>query len=606
MFTIKFEMKKNILKKIVLLLGVVLFSYCSKGDSISKPEEPILETNTELSFLQTTRGTYNSGEQVGLSAFSINNTSSTLVKISGISVRIKDFKSNGMISESIISSEEIEIPINESYQIPDKMVFTIPQSLEKKSYAIYIKLKFADGTIRESYKTFFRVIDANTLTTYKIEKEDYQGLPVFKLRGGLSAEYAIQKSAAAFVSGISHSWTSPIEVVASTPDFLERSIDNTIDFYEDAIGSATEVETVIIATGIPGVQYLAKNMKAVVLPLHFLVASGTVKEAQTILEQANNSGYSAYGTIGHDFSITNTQSVGWIKLLDLPEQYKKFINDHQVKNVILLGHTGANDGETAAQKVVDRRNKYEEGSLYLMRFSGDASDGYLKQILSDYNTTNLSSVTAVADWEAGIIPEQIDGFSNTLKAETSVSVTSITANDGVHLWNLGTYTALALAKKNKAIFEVGGPAVRGISTNQYLLGNPSYESWIRYVPFLYFAAFSAEYQYDNWLSTKIKGAVESYFPEIVFEDLTFWTNDSAMDILLRSKGLTVRSSNYQEGQLWDLSNGLNSLTEVRAKDILDKTTPSVFKNWNESLQYLDLDDLQEISNKFPEIKINLQ
>ncbi|MCF7567979.1 hypothetical protein L3X37_06310 [Sabulilitoribacter arenilitoris] len=599
-------MKKKILKKIVILLGVVLFSYCSKDDSISKSEESVLETDTEVSFLQTTKGTYISGEQVDLSAFSIKNTSSTLVKIAEVSVRIRNFNDNKIINESIVSSEEIEIPINESYQMAGKMVFTIPQSLEKKSYAIHIKLKFEDGTLKESYKTFFRVIDVNTLTTYKIDKEDYQGLPVFKLRGGLSAEYAIQKSAATFVSGISHSWTSPIEIVESTPDFLEHSINKTINFYDETIGTTTPVETVIISTGIPGVQYLARNMKGIVLPLHFLVASGTVKEAQTILEQANNSGYSVYGTIGHDFSITNTQSVGWIKLLDLPNQYKKFINDHQVKNVILLGHTGTNDGETEAQKVADTRNKYEQGSLYLMRFQGDTSDGYLKQILSDYNTTRLSSITKVADWEAGIISEQIDNFSTMLKAETRVSVTSVTANDGVHLWNLGTYTSLALAKKNQSIFEVGGPAIRGISTNQYLLGNPGYENYIRYVPFLYFAAFSTEFQYNNWLSTKIKSAVNSYFPDIVFEDLTFWTNRADMDVLLRSKGLTVRSSNYQEGQVWNLSNGINSLTEVRAEDILTTTTPLAYKNWSESLQYLDLDDIEDISNRFPEIKVKLK
>ncbi len=591
-----------------IVLALILIGYAcskSKDDNTIDPPGPILETNIEIGYLETEKGDYNVGEQINLNTFKITNVSTTAVSISSVIVRIKDFSTNAILHDFETVSD-LKIEIGKEQDINSNTVFTIPGNFQKKSYGVYIRVIFSNGTARELYKTFFRVVDAQTLTTYRIDKEDYNGLPVFKLRGGLSAEYAVQKSAATFVSGISHTWTTPIETIASTPDFLERSINNTISFYNDAIGSTTPIETVILATGIPGVQYLARNMKAVVLPLHYLVASGTVKEAQTILEQANNSGYSTYGTIGHDFSITNTQSVGWIKLLDVPEQYKKFINNHQVQNVILLGHTGTNDGETSAQKVTDARNEYEAGSLYLMRFAGDASDGYLKQILSDYNTTRLSAVTKIADWEAGIIPEQIDNFTNTLKTETSVSITSITADDGVHLWNIGTYTSLSLMQKNKSIFEVDGPVLRGVSTNQYLLGNPSYESYIRYVPFLYFAGISAEFQYDNWLNTKIKSAINSYFPDIVFEDLTFWTNDAAMDVLLKSKGLTVRSSNYQEGQLWDISNGLNSLTEVRAVDILHNRTSSEYKNWNQSLQYLNINDLKDISSKFPEIKVTLK
>ncbi len=561
-------------KKSVLILFIIIFSFwnCSKKDTMADAKLlPALDTEVSIEdFIYPNKGDFGIGENVTLNAFAIKNISATKVSITSVIVRVINFKEPNKSVHTFELAKNIEIPVNNSYTVASQDIISIPSDFQKDSYGIYIDVKFIGGAIKKFYKTFFRVTDPQTLLTYNIGKEDYQGLSVFKLRGGLSAEYSIQKSVATFVSGISHTWTTPIETVASTPDFLERSINSTIDFYNEVIGDTAPIENIIISTGIPGVQYLARNMKAIVLPVHYLVASGTVKEAQTILEHANNTGYSAYGTIGHDFSITNTQSVGWIKLLELPSQYKKFINDHQVKNVILLGHTGTNDGETEAQKVTDSRGEYEKGSLYLMRFSGDASDGYLKQILSDYNTTQLSNVSKVADWEAGIITEQIDNFSNVLKAETSVSVATITANDGVHLWNLGTYTALSLMQKNKAAFEVDGPVVRGISTNQYLLGNPGYESYIRYVPFLYFAGFSAEFQYDNWLSTKIKTAINNYFPDIVFEDLTFWTNDASMDTLLKSKGLTVRSSNYQEGQLWDTSNGLNSLTEVRAVDIINK------------------------------------
>lgn len=587
---------------------------CSSDDQTDLPENK-QETEIEIGYVQTNKGSYAFDEVVHLHAFAIKNTSETKVSISKVIARIKKVNEVNFLQE-IVLSDPLEIEVGKEHQIGGSELMTIPASFDEAAYEIIIKIVFSDTSSREFYKSFFRLVSDETNTTYHIARDDYQTLPIFKLKNGLSAEYAVQKSAAAFVSGISHSWETPLQPILSTPDFLERSINKTVDFYSELIGNSTEVETVIIAPGIPGIPYLAKSMNALVLPLHYLVGAGTVKEARGILDHANANGYSAYGTLGYDYSISTTTGVAWIKLLDLPKQYKQFILDHQVKNVVLCGHTGINDGETVARKVSDELQKYEKGSLYLMHFSGSASEGYLKQVIRDFNSTPLEPKEKIADWEAGITTEQLDAFSNSLLNETNVSVTSVTANDGVHLWNMGTYSSLALIHKNKAIFEDDGPAVRGVSLNPYLIAHPSYESWIRFVPFLYWQGFSAEYQYNNSLNTKIKSAINAYFPEIVFENLDFWVNSTnnfggfnhgvEMVNFLKSKGLSVRNNDLSANEVWNISDGMNAPVEIRSENLLNDVSPLGYLNWNARLNYLKPEDLKDISNRFPEIKVTLK
>ena len=57
-----------------------------------------------------------------------------------------------------------------------------------------------------TYSSYFRVVTPGMLTTYQIAKEEYKGLNVFMLDGGMSAEYAVQKSLANLTAGVSHTW----------------------------------------------------------------------------------------------------------------------------------------------------------------------------------------------------------------------------------------------------------------------------------------------------------------------------------------------------------------------------------------------------------------
>ena len=104
------------------------------------------------------------------------------------------------------------------------------------------------------------------LTTYQIAKEEYKGLNVFMLDGGMSAEYAVQKSLANLTAGVSHTWQIGREEVPNryggTPDFLQQSVQHTVDLYNEYLGKSKKLKTVIIATGVPAVPYLSAAMEA--------------------------------------------------------------------------------------------------------------------------------------------------------------------------------------------------------------------------------------------------------------------------------------------------------------------------------------------------------
>lgn len=121
-----------------------------------------------------------------------------------------------------------------------------------------------------------------------------------------------------------------------TPDFLQQSVQHTVDLYNEYLGKSKKLKTVIIATGVPAVPYLSAAMEAPVLPLHFLVSVNSTKEVSSILEYSSQAGVPCYATLGYDASMDDV-GVAWIKLLALPDEYRKFIIEHEVENVIIAG-----------------------------------------------------------------------------------------------------------------------------------------------------------------------------------------------------------------------------------------------------------------------------
>lgn len=78
---------------------------------------------------------------------------------------------------------------------------------------------------------YIRVFNSTTIKQardlYHIGKEIYQGISVYTLDGGMSSEYAVEKSLAALDAGISHSWYTEHKgkvprPIFSSPDFLKN------------------------------------------------------------------------------------------------------------------------------------------------------------------------------------------------------------------------------------------------------------------------------------------------------------------------------------------------------------------------------------------------
>jgi len=584
--------------------------------------DPVL---LDISNCVTTKGSYLAGDKVNIS-FTLSNSSSSPVRIKTLNILIQNLNHPAGFINQITLENDLVIARKNKYQVNNSEIWTIPANAPKDPFGVYIQYILSDGHKETAYETFFHVVDKNMITTFQIQRFSYKGLSVFSLDGGMSAEYAVEKSGANLASGISDSWkvnahaSGPNHVYA-TPEFLENSVKQTVNFYNDVLGFSTPVQSVIISTGIPSVPYLSSAMKAPVLPLHFLVSANTVKEIQSVLDYSNANGYSSYATLGYDASVP--YAVAWIKLLDLPKEYVNFLIQHKVKNVILLGATAATGGEATARKVVStgagNQGKYSKGSVFILYPQGGVSADVtaLKDKVKDIDSVPLEAEFArVADWESGIIPEQINNFTKSIKRNTSVKdIRFITSKDDGQLYNLATYVSLAFIYKNIKAFTAGGSSpVKGVALNPYLLSDPLYENRFKYIPLVYWQGNPLESVIDK-LQQIVKAAISSYFPGIKFNELNFWVNSSinfggpekamAMKNALLLKGLkNIKDNDYSFDEVWDPKDGMKAPCEVRAKEVMKFTTPAALKMWNDKLSPLLPADLCQLSHRFPKILIN--
>ena len=598
----------------------------STGPIDTSSPDPTLTVSLSASTTFTTENVISPGSGVFLQETTLTNNSSSTLTLANVTAEVRAISApNTSLNDTILVANQT-LASGESLIIPESQIWLTANDVTEQSYLVYLTYGLEEATTNtivdeadgSLYTTFFRILADASTTTYDISRSSQNDLPAFTLQRGLSAEYAIEKSAASLASGISHSWLleNP-PAVHSSPDFLQRSIDKTISFYDDNFGENTPIETVVIGTGIPAVPYVARATKGVVLPVHFLVGAETIKEIQTIVDYANNNGDSAYAAFGHDFSITNSAGVAWIKMLSLPQEYLDFITRHNVQHVVLYGYAGSIDGERAAEQVLNGTDGFDPGAIYLMYIAGDASTGFLRQAIQDFDDFERGSRTSIPDWESGILSSQIDSFTANLKTlQNAPDITYITSERDLPLWDMGTYATLAFMHKNRTAFESQGRIVQGVSMNPYLLAHPGFESSINYVPFLYFAGIPAPTHIPR-LNTDIRDSIASYFPEITFDNLNFWvnlannhggvSNGNAMVGALSNEGFAnLRSNDFSENEIWNPADGLDAPSEVRATELLSNMTATEFKAWNDALVPLSQTDLIDIGNRFNTVRVNVQ
>jgi hypothetical protein len=588
---------------------------------------PLPDSVLDIKDCRTNSGSYNGGEAVRLS-FHVLNNSASVIKVKAVTVTIRDlYHDDSLVQEKELSPGFV-IPSRDSLKFDSVDIWNIPSYAASHPYGVFISYTLADGSTRGAqYRTFFRVVKPAMLTTFDIDRYNYHGLTVFALDGGMSAEYAVEKAGESLEAGISHSWKvngpgSGPNPVYSTPRFLENSVKKTVAFYDSNFGSRTAFNSVVISTGIPSVPYLARAMKAPVLPLHFLVGANTVREIETIVNEADRSGYPSYATLGYDGSMPNV-AVAWIKLLDLPREYIDFLKRHHVKNVVILGATGSVGGEATAKKVIaagdySTKKRYAPGSVFILYPGGGSAvdKAALNERVKDIGSViQQADFTRIADWESGIIPEQVKNFSRAIRSSTMVKgVWFITGKDDGDLYKLATYVTLAFVHKNVRQFAKDGAApVKGIILNPYLISNPVFESRFKYIPLVYWQGNPAKV-ISKEVTEDVKGAISSYFPDVKLENLDIWLNSSRnfggaervnkLKRLLESEGFAdIKSNDCSFDEIWNPSDGMHSPCEIKAQDLLHTTTPQGLKEWNAQLVPLAPLDLIDLAHRFPAILI---
>ena len=486
----------------------------------------------------------------------------------------------------------------------EPFVWKVPSEFTPAAIGVYQK---EEGQL--IYSSYFRVVTPGMLTTYQITKEEYKGMNVFMLDGGMSAEYAVQKSLANLTAGVSHTWFigpgGGPKPVWGTPDFLQQSVRHTVDLYNEHLGKSKKLKTVIISTGVPTVPYLSAAMEAPVLPLHFLVSVNSAKEVSSILEYSSQVGVPCYATLGYDASM-NDVGVAWIKLLALPDEYRQFIIEHEVENVIIAGIGENVKSESYCRKISETGvdgQEYANGSLYILYTqSGSEHDIHtISRNIVDYNILSLEEGKNLADWESGVVNRQIDNISKGILEHTPAQVYSLIATyDMMDMYNLGANIAMYFMYKNREQTKV---FVQGTYLNEYLISQPLYELTQGYIPLLFWQFVPPESTIER-IKRDIQKVVDTYEKGVLLEDRTVYVNarigKEELVQELKKKGfrfITERKDNVEE--LWDLSDGINSPCEEVAKNIVKKIGVKKYQTQCKNSRYMDLDDLKQVIGNIP-------
>lgn len=548
-----------------------------------------------------------------------------LMSCSGKDSRKQELKSVYELGETFVMAEETGLadsvvlrslsdegnPLLATLSLPVDGV--IPAEWEGKAVGVFNK--YPD---KEEYVTFFRVAASGQLLSYVIEEEEYEGLPVFKLNGGMSPEFAVQKSLANLAAGVSQTWEigpgGGPQPVWGTVDFLQRSIERTIGLYDSLLGADTPVENVIIGTGIPVVSYLSAATKSVFLPIQYLVSVNSIKEIQGILDYEAKRQLPLYATLGYDASMADV-GVAWIKLLDLPSAYKDFVVRHNVKNVIVAGVGQQAFGESFVRKYVDsgkEGEEYADGSLYILYTQGGSEEDlkHITSYITDYDEKLLDKGRMIADWESGVIDKQVDRIGNSIRKQTDAAVYSLLSpKDMGCFYNFALDLSLAFMQKNQQ--ENPSMKLKGYVYNEYLIAQPMYEALTGMAPVLYWQ-FVPVSMTVNRMFTYGYSQASKFFPDFDTKQPSVRLNGRLfvddMKKELERRGIAqidVRTKGIEE--VWNLSDGLNAPCEEVADDIVNRIGVADFKKQVAVLKTLSMEDILKIASDvdgvdFQEIK----
>ena len=115
------------------------------------------------------------------------------------------------------------------------------------------------------------------------------------------------------------------------------------------------------------------------------------------------------------------------------------------------------------------------------------------------------------------------------------------------------------------------------------------------------------------MNETIRNAVREYYPDIEFDQLTFWLGAARntasfqvpdIEARLRYHGMEhVLCNDYTVDEEWMPSSDMSSPVERIADRMVTQYTPDELRHLNDSLIPLTLDELKMIESKYPNITI---
>lgn len=120
-----------------------------------------------------------------------------------VKVVIQNLDDGGCVLTEKSVASHIQIEPGQSVPVDAGTLYTLPAALKPSSFcAVKFLLDFEDGITTTIDGTYFRAVNEQSLLTYDIQKLDYQGLPVYRQIGDMSAGFGVLKTIVAFDQGI--------------------------------------------------------------------------------------------------------------------------------------------------------------------------------------------------------------------------------------------------------------------------------------------------------------------------------------------------------------------------------------------------------------------
>ncbi|RYD93126.1 MAG: hypothetical protein EOP54_19700, partial [Sphingobacteriales bacterium] len=170
-------------KKIIVLATV----FCSLISMAYARNEQV-----KISNIETDRGRYEKGQDVYLT-LTLSGKKAGEISLSRLTTYLQNLETGQRVPGEVTVAGNIRIN-TKGYTVKNMRIWTVPAEIPPGPYAIMLVYEFGVGNRQTAYGTFFRVGD-KALTCFDIAVDSYQGMKVFKLDGGMSAEYAVEKAA---------------------------------------------------------------------------------------------------------------------------------------------------------------------------------------------------------------------------------------------------------------------------------------------------------------------------------------------------------------------------------------------------------------------------